>query len=149
MARLSSFLSCFFICVAAVLATVAMLAVPESAFADAGSDCVTSCTALHTPGTSEYYQCIADCCNGDADCCSSACGMDPICQTTCAGGGPPCPYTDTCNTTCNSNQCKQVSSKPTTCVAPGRVGCGGGECIKCLCDYRLKCDAEPNSCVCW
>jgi hypothetical protein len=34
MARLSSFLSCFFFCLAMVLMTVAMLSVPATAFAD-------------------------------------------------------------------------------------------------------------------
>jgi hypothetical protein len=58
MGRASGFLSGLFFCLAAVLATVALLAVPETALADAGTDFCNS------------Y-------------CSAQCGSDLMCQTSC------------------------------------------------------------------
>jgi hypothetical protein len=159
MPRVCQVMTWFCFSLAGVLLTVAMLALPENAFADTGGDCVTSCTALWTPGSPDYYTCLGNCCNGysggdsylDGTCCSSACAGDSnptACAATCGAGfgGGSCKTTNKNDDYCNK-VCRVPSGSSETCTVMGSGGCNieGDVCSKCKCDWR----SNFKECLCW
>lgn len=123
-----------------VLLALAALVVPETALADTGTDCASSCSATCTDSTC-LFNCIADCCYtkcaGDASCrstcCTSACGTDTTCLAACKVGD--CYSTTACdpNRTClNLADCKMSGKCDRT-----KLGCE-----KCVCR------SVQQSCVC-
>ena len=126
MDRSCSLLSWFFFCMAAVLATVATLAVPENAFADTGSDCANYCIAQgYYPGTSGFNNCVGSCCSATCgsdsgcktNCCASACGSDSVCNSACSAAAVDCfwcfcsQYVD-CHIIISSPTCNCILSVP-------------------------------------
>jgi len=149
MVRFLTFLSYSTLSLAMVLATVAVLAVPEDAFADAGSDCAEYCGSFPPGAPEEYWQCLADCCSRDAACCASACGSsDPnndcyaVCtaQTSCRSD-----LKETGD--CANSGCQQPQGAPKTCITPGTGGCDGGGTCACSCAFRPL--AKTPDCYCW
>jgi hypothetical protein len=69
--------SWFLTCVGIVLLGAGILVVPSNAFANAGTDCVSSGGCSLFTGTA-LGNCVAACCAGssDPDCCSEACTGD-------------------------------------------------------------------------
>ena len=87
MARVLSVLAWFHVSLAMVLATVALLAVPQSAFAESG--CPLNCKNWYGLGNSDYWNCIAGCCDQEdpenrEQCCSNYCNpSDTDCPNEC------------------------------------------------------------------
>jgi hypothetical protein len=136
MARFSTQVSWFFLWLGCALLTVAMLAVPENALADAGSDCASECAKKWTPGTSDYYVCLAGCCDGkcplDKDCattcCDSACVNESNYEACMAG------CTNNASWTCFLN-CGCSSSYPYCSIIFGTIKCKGCTCYLGFFDY--------------
>src|SRR5947209_4522297 len=92
MARVSKLLSWFCFSLAGVLVTVAMLAVPENAFADAGTDwCNNYCLGVCGSDPMCYSSCFTPCEDGWQSCdlcgnysgaqytyCSAGCNAQPV-----------------------------------------------------------------------
>src|SRR5438128_2141811 len=79
------------VCLAMVLATVAVLAVPEHAFA--APDCPGECALTYGTGTAKYYGCLGECCY-------TQCNGDPECEATCCSDNCP---DQTCKDGCNAS----------------------------------------------
>ena len=156
MRRLSKVFSWFLGSLAAVLATVATLAVPDNAFADTGTVCAWNCNPWGV-GTTKYRECLGDCCSdksagdtgADATCCESACATDPdpmTCKETCQAGQKLCQAQSgnrVCDKGCyynnNMDKCDiTIGGSITGCVI------GGNSCALCKCDW-----ADANKIDCW
>lgn len=139
MARLSYFMSWFCFSLAGVLLTVAMLAVPENAFADPGTDyCTGYCNGLGlSPG--DYITCVADCKDGYYDCadCANYSGNEATwCNQGCAQGQNMCDKTNCVTTSCLDLPCvAAVGCKKIT----DPTNCGGCICMP---------NSSMTSCVC-
>lgn len=121
MDRASNLLSCFFFCLACVLATVATLAVPQNAFAD---DPWTQCECI--PGENE---CWADCCLnvcGDvecqASCCEAVCKTDKDCLAICAAQ-IKCPGNTKCDNGCSPRKPGTCATSADHCFAVAKTMC--------------------------
>jgi hypothetical protein len=155
MARVSNFLSLFFFSLGTVLVTLAVLAVPENAFADAGSDCAASCASDWTPGTPDYYTCLEGCCGkgctpGNLVGCQVAC-----CDSACSGASN---YSE-CLAACSADVCDvancAVSCDVKNCIASGNNCIGscdnsGGTkvCIACCPCHNTEPLATMPQCEC-
>jgi hypothetical protein len=141
MAHVKSLLSRFHISTAMMLATVAFLAIPESAFADDPTKCAEACGPS---GSITYWACIANCCNtddpGDPKCCENLCDpSDPGCVAGCNNGLLMC--------------CELSGSDPMNCPLSGRLCPGGCDttsngCLNCACigpcpGTTLVCCCQP------
>ena len=119
MDRFYSLASRLFGYLAFALAVLAPLAVPQSGFADSGSDCAmgcgTTCSAQCDPSDMTcMMNCMASC---NADCsagntCAQTCGGDSACQAGC------------CQTACNGvpgcvASCTSFVAPPVPAICPG------------------------------
>jgi hypothetical protein len=133
MARFLAVFSNFHISAALALATVAFLAVPESAFSDDPrvTSCIAGCPNTVPP---TYWACVAGCCNkyGAGDCCNCA-KDDTDCQIYCEGAlDVPCSGSG-CDV---KSKCKNAAN----CITNHKIGCEGpdpkgpeGSCSGCNC----------------
>lgn len=143
MVRLLTFLSWSSISLAMVLATVAVLAVPENAFA-AGT-CQSDCKKKWGTGNSSYWNCIADCCNsldaGNLNCCADRCDSgDSACQANCQAG---LFYYTSCAPPLTNNGCPFNNGNAAGC--PG-ITCAISPSHSCLCVYDFgttNCNCPP------
>jgi hypothetical protein len=99
MARFTSLMWCFHISLALLLATLAVLAVPERAFADTGS-CGGFCSSYCDGDPVCLNDCNAACEDGYGDCsnCSEYSGAN---QTYCMAGCDAAQGTAMCDSACN------------------------------------------------
>ncbi len=152
MVRLLAFSSRFQVSTALALATLAFLAVPGSALADADW-CSTYCTLVcdsEPPVPNCETNCNQACDNGWSNGCSACSNyvgdQYTECMDGCNAAGGTCRNTGKNSSDCSVAGCRQKAGDPTKCVNPGREGCDdGATCVACLCDYR----AMYDDCLCW
>jgi hypothetical protein len=108
MSRLLWVLSCCLIWLAPVLATFAVLAVPESAYGDGGGDwCASYCGGLGL-SDEDYQRCYGACYDGYYTCDDCAGYIDPDMVTWCYAG---CQGSDTSGPYCRlSCDCSAISA---------------------------------------
>ena len=140
MVRLFALVSFFPISLAMVLATIAVLAVPQNAFADA--ECETNCNSQYPDWDSANWECrglccIDDCANStDPDCgthcCEVSCNGDPDCMATCNAAFLTCVPFDCVTLGCadppcvtQTNNCSQItnSTSCSACKCKGNATC--------------------------
>lgn len=137
MARFLTLFSVFHISAAMVLASVAFLAVPESAFAapNQTAECASTCESSYGNDNSSYWTCVAGCCNtydpGDPNCCSTFCDpSDPDCVAQCGALLTCVP------STCNNMSCLLP---PADGVCGDNTCSGGTACTSCTCKGNTSC----------
>jgi hypothetical protein len=144
----------FCVGLAMALATVAALAVPDNAFADAPTfaNCITACSPAISQAA--YGSCIGLCCNtydaGDGQCCSTYCNGDPDCLAACAiapkkgcnpGGRGLARCTDGCYYEPRTGLCDITGGGTITgCVV------GDNTCATCTCKLNAK---DNTDCWCY
>jgi hypothetical protein len=132
---------------ALVLAVLAILAVPEEAFADSGAcdSCATSCTNQCGSDNDCYEVCMTGCLNV---CCSQQCGSDPTCWNSCCQDA--CGSDQTCLNNCLVAFCSRMDCETPNCLSlpcsNDNTGCNKtpGSCNDCNC----KLDQNMNGCEC-
>lgn len=98
MARLCTLLSWFFFCLTPVLVTVAVLAVPENAFADAGTEyCESYCKGQCGDDMTCFMNCNAACNGGWTSGCDFCSGKSGDEYTWCMAGCNAAPPPECCN----------------------------------------------------
>lgn len=114
-------------CIAIVFIGLAMLSVPNDAFADVGDDCKAYCDLYWSADFSSWGDCMNACL---------------------AAGGPDCKAdlkeTDDCK-----KVCRVPTGGGTNCTVAGPGGCSieGFECKLCKCNFAPK--AKTPDCYCW
>lgn len=147
MGRVWQILLCCHLSLAMALATVAVLAVPQTAFGDIS--CAITCATTHGTGNQNYWNCVAACCDADqlprGSCCTQYCDPnDPQCvekctvANTCAGPGICNNLSDPCVGR-PSNDCTGVATKD-YCLAKSK-----DECSACACQREL---GDETKCTC-
>ena len=147
MARVSNLLSWFFFCMAGVLVTVAMLAVPENAFADDGDTwCATYCYGVCSGDITCIGNCTGPCHDGYYncdDCANYSSPQDTYCNAGCLQAGKSCNAVSG-NRRCDDG-CYFDPKNATTCsitVLGSNTGCvlGMNNCATCVCSFNVTKD---------
>ena len=158
MARWLTYLACFHVSLAMALATVAVLALPEYAYAD--PDCTQypsngSCAPCqnHPSGSQERSDCAITCCGGAvsesncwSNCCEDACGNDQTCLAKCTAPCSKCMVYETNSDPWKQcmNDCLQKAETPAGCAGPAPCDstCSAFK-VPCPGTWKLLCDKNP------